>query len=282
MPSNSRYENRTDLEREPLTTKIKQYIAGFLDGDGSIQFTIEKLTKIVFAQSGETKCPSILEYIQDYFGGSIIKRKQTRVNSRIEYSLSISNINGCVYLLENLAPYLIVKKPQADLLVKYLRNRIMLPAHTPANDPEKIRLYNKMKDLKTLDNYRKVGVDETKITDSYLMGLFDAEGCISAGGASRPRIGLFLSLKSSPALMQGIRNKYAPDAYVTCDKMSFLTKSQDGIMRILVQNSIVKNRQLRYAIKINKLTKIFWKFRTDEQNALIIKYRNIIRSEKKI
>jgi len=104
-----------------------QYIAGFVDGEGYV--SILKLRRktarggiwyqAVVKISQREKDSKVLEYIQDVYGGVISGRRIYTDNSLPSRTLDIKNKGGLQKMLEELLPYLIVKKKQAELLLKF-------------------------------------------------------------------------------------------------------------------------------------------------------------------
>lgn len=103
--------------RKTITTDIA-YIAGFMDGEGCIR--IKKANQggssyyIWVAITNSNKF--ILEYIQNLFGGSIRKAEKT-VNKDVYHLLITSS--EATDMLKVLNLFLIEKKPQADLAIKF-------------------------------------------------------------------------------------------------------------------------------------------------------------------
>lgn len=102
------------------------YIAGFLDGDGSIyvqlkanptyKFGFQVAPNIVFFQS--QKSISILKKLKQMVGGGYIRLRKDGI---AEYTIGDSEtMQG---LLAQIKPYLLLKKVQADLLVQILDSK---------------------------------------------------------------------------------------------------------------------------------------------------------------
>ncbi|MDP2789136.1 MAG: LAGLIDADG family homing endonuclease [bacterium] len=109
--------SRSKIERE----KELAYIAGFLDGDGSLMLQLKKrsdskralrfMTTICFYQ--DTRHEKTLYWIREVLGiGYISKRKDGMTELRINGYKQVENI------LRNLLPYVRFKKPQTSALVQ--------------------------------------------------------------------------------------------------------------------------------------------------------------------
>ena len=99
---------------------ILAYIAGFLDGDGSIFFQIirekEKFrirSSIAFYQKKEYA--EILEWLKNYFGCGYIRHRKTGMS---DYTIVESN--EVKKILELLKPYVKLKKKHVDLGLEIL------------------------------------------------------------------------------------------------------------------------------------------------------------------
>lgn len=94
------------------------YIAGFLDGDGSIFFQIVKTKNphkpfrirgsILFSQKREHA--DLLSYLKQFFGVGYIRHRKTGISD-----YTVVELKEVERLLLLLRPYLIIKKVHADL-----------------------------------------------------------------------------------------------------------------------------------------------------------------------
>jgi len=102
-----------------LTEIEKAYIAGFFDGEGCVHIS-KKLRK----KQGKNYCYSLksvisntklepLKYIKNIFGGSV-SIQYRKNNHKDNYFLQL-NIKSTINLLENIYPYLRIKKEQANV-----------------------------------------------------------------------------------------------------------------------------------------------------------------------
>ena len=96
-----------------LTELEKGYIAGLIDGQGSICLTKE-------AKEREFKYPNIeltsttfeiVSYLKDKLGGTISKRKNTNVNWKTAWKWMLRT-NATIQLLEEIQNYLLVPEKQ--------------------------------------------------------------------------------------------------------------------------------------------------------------------------
>ena len=135
---------------------IKAYIAGILDGEGTIIIrTIKKenrATQHHLVISIVNTSLEMLQYINKYFGGALNKRKQ-RLNNKTIYTLAFSSSPG-YKLLNNIYRYLIIKKDQACIAMKfqeeiYNRKRNSLDIYTINKRQEYKELISNLNNKKT-------------------------------------------------------------------------------------------------------------------------------------
>lgn len=107
-----------------LSKEQKAYIAGFLDGDGSIhvrlkpnstyRFRFQISPSLVFYQSKKEK--SYMQWLKNLIGRGYIRERKDGI---VEYI--IGDIESIKNLLESIEPYLKLKKRQAKLMLKTLK-----------------------------------------------------------------------------------------------------------------------------------------------------------------
>ena len=103
---------------------MKQYIAGFLDADGTIGM----------AQSGHINVDfwnadvEILKRIKKLYGGTILTKKSDNPNHNTSYRLSLV-YDKALNILKDVYPYMIhnKKRTRAELILKYYKK------YTPRN-----------------------------------------------------------------------------------------------------------------------------------------------------
>ena len=105
-----------------------QYIAGFVDGEGYLSILrlnrksarggiwYQACVKI----SQREKDSDVLRYIQETYGGVMSGRRTYTDNSCPSLTLDIKNQKCLIKMLDDLLPYLVVKKKQAELVKEFL------------------------------------------------------------------------------------------------------------------------------------------------------------------
>jgi transposase len=125
--------------RRPYTSNVKAdlsetekaYLAGYLDGDGTITVNIDKRSKarrkygVHYDVSLISKNKEFIKKLQEMVGGNV--RSFIYEDSRDKkkgYKLGFTNQASALAFLEAVSPYLILKKKQAELMVKFLEDRL--------------------------------------------------------------------------------------------------------------------------------------------------------------
>lgn len=144
-------------------TELEQKIAGFLDGDGGIRESGGAI-EVSASQSSDLGEPEELKMLQKAFPkGKIYKSKEAQD------------------LMERCC---IIKLPQAKAGLAFLaevkrlkEERLRTNSSAVTKEEKKLRenCRRELTDLKA--NYQLVKVDETRLTPSYIVGFFMAEGC---------------------------------------------------------------------------------------------------------
>lgn len=104
-----------------------QYMAGFFDGEGSIGIyrSSVKTTENYYLRTQLTQNTSedFLKFLKpfiNYYGGNLSKCKT--LSGKIKYNWQLSSIQA-IKFLEDLVPYLILKKSQAILALKWIKQK---------------------------------------------------------------------------------------------------------------------------------------------------------------
>lgn len=150
---------------------IKEFVAGFIDGDGSILLPRPHTTSqrplpvVILAQSYNDDQPPELLFVQRYYGGNLHIIAAATNAHRCCWQLHIKS-ETLVTLLEDLGDHAIVKRGRASSALRYIESE--------RDDP--IFHYHRMRAVSKLEP--DISVDHARLTDAYLAGLFAAEGSI--------------------------------------------------------------------------------------------------------
>jgi len=128
-----------------------QYIAGFFDGEGGIyvtQKTDKRFGKSILVRNircqvtnGDIK---VLKMIQQKYGG-VIREKQREEGWKPAFYLEIASQKDILKFLQDIEPYLIVKKEQVKLAIQYLKSRLSHQHKRYTN--EEIKIVEKIRNL---------------------------------------------------------------------------------------------------------------------------------------
>lgn len=110
-----------------LSDTEKAYIAGIIDGEGSL--SIGNMRSNVRKRIANFKPvirvavtnPDLPLYLKEKIGGGITIVEHKTVNLKTQYAWYISGKKNIVVLLQLLMPYLIIKKKQAQLFLEYFK-----------------------------------------------------------------------------------------------------------------------------------------------------------------
>lgn len=177
------------------------YLAGFMDGEGSIGLYRQSPKKKRDGSprenpgNGYTLQLMAVNYsllpiqrLQDAFGGAISSQRMVTDNTAYYYNLK--NRDKTKVALESMLPFLTVKHRQAELALEFLKLRLV-----SNQSPDKVvldayeELSKKLKYEKT--NFTASGPQDSSRTIPYMSGFFDGEGtlglyvdnfCISIAG----------------------------------------------------------------------------------------------------
>lgn len=114
-----------------LSETEKAYLAGYLDGDGTITigFSKNKKSKRGINPSKDvsliTKHKDFAQKLQQMIGGSVKSfiYEDSR-EKKLGYRVAFTNQASALAFLKAIIPYLILKKRQAELMAQYLTNRL--------------------------------------------------------------------------------------------------------------------------------------------------------------
>lgn len=111
---------RSGAKCNPLTPEQAAYIAGFLDADGSI-FLYRRRNKVALRVAFSNNDRRVLDWISEVIGiGSVIRYDDGNRRHAIRFAVQV-NAEAALTLLEQIAPYLIIKYDQALLGIGHQR-----------------------------------------------------------------------------------------------------------------------------------------------------------------
>lgn len=226
----------------PVPIHVRQYVAGIFDGDGCVSIFYRKegryQASVSINQSQEIGVPTVLTFIQQYYGGSITDTTREMKNVRPSHRLEIL-VEHRENFLKDIRDYSILKAEQARLMLEY-----------PTSNNRKL-LCDTITRLK--DEYHLVSIDKSKITTSYIAGFFDAQGSVdlSANNSLRASIAhtqcptLLFTLKE--LLGNAVKNSINKEWYTySGETIEFLQRIREF--------SIVKQAQIDCILEYKMIT----------------------------
>ena len=229
------------------------YAAGILDGDGS--FSIMKSNgKYYPCIQLSNAFKEMSQWLHQTFGGSLRVKKPQQPHHKTLFVWSVRGIDGCEKLIERIEKFLVLKKPQSQLMKCFLQER----TNPECTDVNLERLSLKMKEYNRDVLLKKDTLTNQSIEDSlcpkfwsYVAGIMDTEGSFSIkkekphSGSVSARYNPVVQLTMVPAdVLNFIRQNSSLGSYCI-PKASCTTKGYAYKMSILS-----KDQCMRFIYKI--------------------------------
>ena len=130
------------------------YITGIIDGEGYIGIKRDHVKgrgiNPVFYEriSIASNSKDILEFISNFLGvGKMYIHKHSKLSKKAYWSWETSNLKA-VYVIKMIYPFLRIKKPEADLVLKLSKNKVKKYGTLPKEVIEyREKLYQGIKDI---------------------------------------------------------------------------------------------------------------------------------------
>lgn len=154
-----------------IPLEVKQFIAGFIDGDGCITLIQPRDDRnkpcpiVMVNQAKDSSVPEELEYVQKFYGGTITESQRV-VKRRRYWQLNIRRQEDVVKILLDLKKHCVIKNRQAEAALDYLLE---------GRDRHK---YYAEKLLGLKKAYSSIVPDASRFCAPYLAGIFAAEGSV--------------------------------------------------------------------------------------------------------
>lgn len=175
---------------------FKKYLAGFIDGDGSI-FVSESKNSCSLCVSFIQSIQEFVEFVNDNYSNKGRIYSDSR-KDRTCYTVRFCGENTRE-ILEDVKDYIIIKKPQCLKALEFLDCKSV---------EEKLKISKELKVLNKDKTYEK----EYNLTPQYLAGLFDAEGCITMKTDFSLRVKL--TQKCDIKILEEINKKYTNNTVI--------------------------------------------------------------------
>lgn len=212
-----------------ISEEMKQYFAAVVDGDGSVQFKKDGVLTITVTQSScDKNPPNMLMRFKECFDGSIQGPRHIQGKYKMNKPVYTFYLGGrqCQPLLEIVAKYGIIKKPQAQMAlecIKQSKNRLSSHLLTLSKNDKKF-FYNYFDVAKSNESYAAVEIEKERITDAWIAGFFDAEGYVGHQISDKKNnhcIRMSFAQGSCVPILHAINEKFENIGYVTKHELEF-------------------------------------------------------------
>ena len=101
----------------PITPPILSYLAGILDGEGSIMLTRQKSKSLRSPSLSVTSIDEeLIEWLLTNFGGIKVKKKKYRKNHAQAWEWRLRNKLKLFDLLKNVLPYIVIERKRQKIV----------------------------------------------------------------------------------------------------------------------------------------------------------------------
>lgn len=104
------------IDKKIPNRATRAYLAGVFDGEGTITFTFSRKSMVLAIALGMC-CRPVVSMFQNRYGGCL----NSRIGTNLLHHRWIITGKRCLFFLNDLYPYLIVKKPQAQLAFEFIK-----------------------------------------------------------------------------------------------------------------------------------------------------------------
>lgn len=174
------------------------YLGGMWDGDGTITICGKEgsyILQVSFAQA----FPEFLDEVQKVFGGKVyICKEPDKESCKQMYGYRVCG-KEAFYILKVLEQGCIIKYNQVKLALEYI-DLVDKPGMNEirAEYSKQIRELNEHK-------YYEVEKPYERVCDSYIAGIFDAEGCVGVSIINKKMGALTIAQKNDPNILYSIK-----------------------------------------------------------------------------
>lgn len=122
------FKKRTVDVVVPSDPTLLAYMAGLIDGEGTLQVVAPAGPKPYARLTIANNHRGLMDWLQQTFGGRVYWRdmsyyKDDGYNRQPQANWHCADIHGVFVVTRAVQPYLIIKKPQSELVLGWLRNR---------------------------------------------------------------------------------------------------------------------------------------------------------------
>lgn len=201
---------------------------------------------VSISQAYDHRNPPELRYARRHYGGKIYKLSRRFETRRQQWSLQYTSRKDRLRILKVIARHSIVKRAEAELALDYIRN----------GKPDAERTHAAI--LAAKIDRQNAKIDMSRVTPSYIAGLFAAEGsvCLMWNGRSAFQITACIAQKCCVSVLEAIKTKLG---FGVIGARSCLQFSSGPISRKFLKfikpymKKSQKKPQVRQALKLHRI-----------------------------
>jgi hypothetical protein len=262
------WETISDLTpSERNENEVHMFIAGFMDGDGSISLSSTYDLRVEIGQSCNEKIPLVMEWLGSLFESTIYSHKHSHPGRRMTHRIQPLGKNAR-RMLDIMLKYCVLKSDQAEKALQFLDGEI---------SPQ--IAYEYLKQAKEVKTYQAIDIDKSRLTLSYIAGLFDAEGCVDVIGSTciRARI----AQQQSPKLLYLLTELFPGGRVEQENQISWEAENATRILRAIEIYTVHKRSQILCALKLREYLPIHHSKRNSDDKRHIKDLCDYIIAEKR-
>jgi len=138
-----------------LTESEKAYLAGIIDGEGSIYMGVNRHPRATLGFCYEIHLEitntdkKLIEWLMNKLGGRNVSWRPKRCDRSLCYYWAMAKLEDVYTVLKEVYPYLILKRERAEVAMNYIQKRLQLMATPLQRDVSKfdVHVYEKLKYL---------------------------------------------------------------------------------------------------------------------------------------
>ncbi len=161
--------------KDPEEKEIMAYIAGLLDGDGSLGIKLGPRGKVCPIIQLHNSCKGMTEYLKKLFGGCISCDKPKKEGNRPVWRWMLQGTESCLNFLNKTKNYLIIKNDSAELIWEFLTS--------PVENKDYIELSKSLNLSRKLIDSNLDGLERLECQSpyfwAYVAGIMDTDGSFS-------------------------------------------------------------------------------------------------------
>lgn len=226
--------------KEPEEKEIMAYIAGLIDGDGSLGVKIGPRGKLSPIIQFHNSFRQISIYLNNLFGGTIVCEKPKKEGNRFVWKWMLQGYEGCEIFLEKVSDFLILKKDSALEIIEFLKN--------PKTNKDYVQSCKDLNLKRKIEKTKFETIERKNSSDpffwAYIAGIMDTDGSFSIEKHIR---------KPGQNRQKNDLIKYRPKILLTmvCNKSinHIISNCVYGNIHIVKANSALRGEAFRFSIQ---------------------------------